>query len=250
MIIEEYRMKKLFLLSLLVGLALVVAAATHHYFGGIASEAMLAQPGESVLQKTGLPVVEIMKRAESGDAVMQYNLGQMFSEGEGVQKDEKTASPWFIRAADQGLVQAQAGIGARYLVGVGVPTDWNKGMSWLEKASMQEHSIAQMVLGTLYLGQGPKAPPYFVVNYDRAFHWMLKSSRNGYAHAQEVVSRMYADGIGTKSDNKKARTWLIKAAEGGSEAAMKNLATAYEQGILGFGKDLNEARKWRERSNR
>lgn len=247
--IKEYRMKKLFLVSL-VGLVLVGGAVTYRYVGDHTSEELLAQPGESVLQKTGLKVAEILKRAESGDAVMQYNLGQMFSEGEGVQKNEKTASSWLIRAAEQGLDQAQAAIGARYLVGVGVSTDWNEGMSWLEKASMQEHPIAQMVLGALYLGQGPKAPPKFIVNYDRAFHWMLKSARNGFAAAQEVVSRMYADGIGTKADDKEAWTWLIKAAEGGSEAAMKNIATACEQGSLGFGKDLSEAGKWCERSNR
>jgi TPR repeat protein len=45
--------------------------------------------------------------AEQGHASAQYNLGQMYREGEGVPQDDKTAAKWYTLAAEQGHVKAQ-----------------------------------------------------------------------------------------------------------------------------------------------
>ena len=42
--------------------------------------------------------------AEQGDAVAQFNLGQMYRTGRGVQQNSETAVMWYTKAAEQGDV--------------------------------------------------------------------------------------------------------------------------------------------------
>lgn len=176
MIIEEHRMKKLFLVSLLVGLVLVGAAATYRYSGSHASGKLLAQPGESVLQKTGLKVAEILKRAENGDGAMQYNLAQIYDYGEGVKIDHEKAAYWLLNAAEKGLPAAQMGIGAWYLEGRRIRADWHKGIYWLEKAAKQDDAMAQVLLAAVYLGEANSMPSSFAPNPNKSFYWMLTAA--------------------------------------------------------------------------
>ena len=45
--------------------------------------------------------------AEQGRASAQFNLGQLYREGQGVPKDYKTAVKWYTLAAEQGHAKAQ-----------------------------------------------------------------------------------------------------------------------------------------------
>ena len=45
---------------------------------------------------------ELVKKAESGDALAQLNLGSFFYHGQGVGKDEKEAVKWYTKSAEQG----------------------------------------------------------------------------------------------------------------------------------------------------
>ena len=45
--------------------------------------------------------------AEQGFAKAQFNLGQSYAQGRGVQQNYEQAIKWFLKAADQGIVPAQ-----------------------------------------------------------------------------------------------------------------------------------------------
>ena len=47
------------------------------------------------------------KAAEQGDAEAQYNLGNMYYHGHGVDVNHKKAVEWFKKAAEQGHRRAQ-----------------------------------------------------------------------------------------------------------------------------------------------
>ena len=47
------------------------------------------------------------KAAEQGDAMAQFNLGQCYTNGTGVEKDEQKAVEWYKKAAEQGHAGAQ-----------------------------------------------------------------------------------------------------------------------------------------------
>ncbi len=61
--------------------------------------------------------------AEQGDALTQYNLGQMYRTGQGVPQDYKTAVKWYRLAAEQGHASAHYNLGVRYHKGNGVIQD-------------------------------------------------------------------------------------------------------------------------------
>ena len=73
--------------------------------------------------------------AQAGDAIAQYNLGVMYSDGNGVIKDGAEAVRWYRLAADQGLAEAQSNLGGMYFEGSGVPRDIVTAHMWLNIAS-------------------------------------------------------------------------------------------------------------------
>ena len=57
---------------------------------------------------------KLIQKAEAGDAIAQYNLGNKYYEGKDVLKDYKEAVKWYRKAADQGLANAQNNLGSMY----------------------------------------------------------------------------------------------------------------------------------------
>ena len=74
----------------------------------------------------------------------------MYSHGEGVPQDYKTAVDWFRLAADQGYSVAQHNLGSMFDNGNGVSQDKKKAAKWFRDAAEQGNSGAQYNLGLLY----------------------------------------------------------------------------------------------------
>ena len=67
------------------------------------------------------------KAANQGDALAQFNMGVMYYEGQGVNKNYVLARQWYEKAANQGRAAAQAALGWMYFQGEGVIRDREKG---------------------------------------------------------------------------------------------------------------------------
>ena len=61
--------------------------------------------------------VESKKRADSGDADAQVNLGLLYAKGEGVPKDYAQVRQWYEKGAAQGHAGAQNNLGELYEFG-------------------------------------------------------------------------------------------------------------------------------------
>jgi len=85
----------------------------------------------------------LLKGADQGDVVAQYNLGLMYSTGDGVPKDAVAAVSWYRKAGDQGLAEAQANLGTMYATGDGVPKDFVMAYMWCNLAAAQGDGIAK-----------------------------------------------------------------------------------------------------------
>ena len=73
--------------------------------------------------------------AEQGDANVQFNLGVMYAEGQGVKQDDFEAVKWYRKAAEQGDADAQAILGFSYLLGQsGVQVNKSLAKEWFGKA--------------------------------------------------------------------------------------------------------------------
>lgn len=62
--------------------------------------------------------------AEQGNASAQFNLGLMYHEGRGIEKDGKQAAYWYGKAAEAGVLDAQFNLALLYEAGGGVPQDY------------------------------------------------------------------------------------------------------------------------------
>ena len=89
--------------------------------------------------------------AEGGDADAQFNLGQAYRLGRGVQLDLSAARVWFERAARSGHVDAETTLGLLTFQN----GDRVTGLKWLKAAADQGEPRALLVYGTaLFNGDG------------------------------------------------------------------------------------------------
>jgi TPR repeat protein len=85
---------------------------------------------------------ETMAEANQGDAIAQYNLGLMYSSGEGVPENDAQAVRWYRKAADQGDAMAQTNLGLMYAKGEGVPENRIRAYVWWSMAKTQGNEKA------------------------------------------------------------------------------------------------------------
>lgn len=78
--------------------------------------------------------------AEQGDATAQYNLGLMYSDGQGVPQDYAEAMRWYKLAAQQGDSTAQHNLGVMYAKGQGVLQDYARSYLWFNLAATKGDS--------------------------------------------------------------------------------------------------------------
>ena len=82
---------------------------------------------------------DAQKKALNGDAKAQFQLGWMYSKGQGVPKDNTEAVKWYRLAADQGGAGAQFRLGYMYAAGEGVPKNDIKAYVWYSLAKAQSY---------------------------------------------------------------------------------------------------------------
>lgn len=178
------------------------------------------------------------RKALDGDAESQFRLGNLYSDGEGVPKDDAKAVEWYREAADHGYAKAQNNLGVMYLLGQGVPRDLTKAGEWFRKAAEQGLDASQTQLGDMYVrGEGvPK-------DAAKAMEWYLKAAEQGQVDAQFNLGAAYAFGKGVLKDAVKAVEWYRKAAEQNHVDAQNYLGWAYAKGV-GVPKDAAKAVEW------
>jgi TPR repeat protein len=104
-----------------------------------------------------------------------FELYVLYSTGDGVKLDNKTAVEWCKKAAAKGQLRACYNMGSFYATGNGVEVDTKKSLDWYEKASTGGHGKASATIGIMYhLGQEvekdeKKAEKYFTLSEDQGF---------------------------------------------------------------------------------
>jgi hypothetical protein len=87
-----------------------------------------------------------LSKAERGDPVAQYDLGERYHDGLGVARDYGVALDWFLRAAAQGNARAQMNAGMMLYLGRGSATDGAESIKWLVVAVEGGEPRAQAAL--------------------------------------------------------------------------------------------------------
>jgi TPR repeat protein len=95
-------------------------------------------------------LTEFQPLADSGDAVGQFGLAQMYGNGFGVMMDDALAIKWYTLAADQGHAQAQNNLAVMHQNGWGVPQSDEEAIRLFAGAAEQGIIEAMMALGRFY----------------------------------------------------------------------------------------------------
>ncbi|MBR5085260.1 MAG: sel1 repeat family protein, partial [Prevotella sp.] len=155
----------------------------------------------------------LMKKAESGDAEAQTQLGY-YHRGTG---DERQAMAWFTKAANQGNLDAQCEQ-ALYYIRVGGKKFVQKAIECINKAVSQGSPKALDLLGQVYeAGKGVK------MNKKRALECYAGAAEKGY-----VSSYFNAGKI--EDEPEKAIEWFSKGAELGDRRCILEMADKYFNG--------------------
>ena len=153
--------------------------------------------------------------AKNGDAKAQYNVGLMYANGQGSQKDLRKAMEWYEKAAQQDLASAQYNLATLYqAAGELDPHAYKKAAYWYEKAANNGVMQAFNNLAALYFkGNGVKKDP------QKALMLFEKAAQMGDANAQLNCGIRYAWGEEETADKLKAYEYLQKALASGKREA-------------------------------
>jgi len=117
--------------------------------------------------------------AKQNDGDGFLNLGYMYGNGLGVEKDASKAFELYMRAAKLGVVNAMLNVALDYANGRGVEEDLDKANQWYLKAAEAGNERAMFNLGCNYeYGHG------VAKNWDKAQKWYEKAAEKGNKDAE------------------------------------------------------------------
>lgn len=149
--------------------------------------------------KTHLSPSQMQEAAMKGDVHAQVKLGEIYSKGIGVKKNQTEAKKYYKLAALQGNAEAQNALGDIY---------YNNGshiraFKYYAEAANQGHAEAQRSLGVAYIQKTEfysNSDP--LVNKYRAlgYKYLKESAEQGNARGQRGLGYCYHYGVGVERD--------------------------------------------------
>ena len=183
----------------------------------------------------------MLKAHEAGNTRATYNLGQMYLNGNLVNKDETKGVALVRQSAEQHYAQAQAVLGSWVAGGrYGFAKDEVTALAWFQAAAAQNNAFAMGWLGSFYEeGKGGLTMDKLV-----ALDWYKKGGERGYAFAMEAAGRMYALGRGISPDGAESLRWFKRAVAAGYVSSYSWIGSVYDFGRGGVPKAPILAYAW------
>ena len=172
--------------------------------------------------------------ARNGHRGSQFELAELFSQGQGVPRDPQQAAFWYHQAAQQGHALSQLRLSALYVKGLGVQKDDAKARYWQRRGATQ---IRTQFVNTVrsWFGLRRKDVAQEPIH---EFQSPALTSRHLTIRVNQkdpkslyALGILYAEGIGVKQDLPKAIQLLGQAAAAGVPAARKHQAVAVDKMI-------------------
>src|SRR5439155_1706214 len=109
----------------------------------------------------------LKRQAENNNATAQFNLGEMYANGQDINKNKEEAVRWYIKAAEKKKEKASSVFDALIqLAKEGIPL----AREWVEKQAENGNATAQFTLGNMYANeQGVDK------NVEKAAEWYIKA---------------------------------------------------------------------------
>ncbi len=125
-----------------------------------------------------------LKKAETGKAASQYDVGMMYLKGRGVSQDATQGRQWLEKAAAQSHEKAVTRLAILLFKGEGGAPDYTRARQLLSGVS-ESSALAEYYLGEIYAtGKGVPRDPRV------AMQWYRKAAANGFNMAGGKVINM------------------------------------------------------------
>lgn len=179
----------------------------------------------------------LLETEASGNPLVQYNLGVLYEEGLGLDRDIQRAIVYYRRAAENGFAPAQLRYAQFLLHGENIPADRVAAEQWYIAAAEQGNAIAQYSLAVMLLDRKDDS-----VAHERGLSWLLLAAEKGNEEAQYTLGINYFHGGGLAQDYAKAGLYLSSSAEAGRADAQYYLAIL---NLEGWGRSADPAEAWK-----
>lgn len=159
----------------------------------LAAYCMLDGTGYRTYSDLRIPFEVYTEAGMEGDYECAYNLAVEYDHGYPpyVPQNPFTASYYFKLAADSGSARAQFEMGNRYFDGTGVEIDFQQAEAYWEAAAQQGMAAAQYNLGCLLDGSLTGGPSLTTYEPERAGYWLEQAARNGHKDAAQLLNLRY-----------------------------------------------------------
>ncbi len=177
------------------------------------------------------------KAAKAGNTTAMVNLGSIYEGDWGNTPDYKQALKWYKKAAELGDKDGKFNYANMYHYGRGVRKNRQKAYTFFRELYLDGYSDALFYMGYCnYFGYAvPK-------DYVKSLGFYLMGATEGDFYCCNELGVMFAKGHGVKKDFQAAFSWYQKGAAYGDGLAISNLAYCYETG-QGVDTDINTAIK-------
>lgn len=165
------------------------------------------------------------KAAASGHSTAMAELGARYSDGRGVEINERKSLKLIQKSADLGNPLGMSSLGGKYVLGQGVAKDIEKARELFLKAAEKNDSTAQFWLGYLY-SEGLGVP----MSFDEAKKWYERSIASGDPDGASRIGQLYENGTGTPKNPKVAMEWYARAAKKNSPEGHYLMAYYIDEG--------------------
>lgn len=175
------------------------------------------------------------RAAAQGDAKAFFNIGVIYQYDT---PDIGKAIEYYLKSGEMGYADAWTTLASMYQYGDGVEPDIGKAVEYWQKAADLDDASACYTLGTMYYsGEGVEK------DIGRAAEYWQKAADLGVAQAYINLGMMYYTGEGVGQDYERAVTYLTQAAEQEDLTAMFMLGECCRLG-QGLEKDPAKAAEW------
>ena len=106
-----------------------------------------------------------------GVAEAQYNLGLIYSRGEGITRDDKEATKWYKLSAEQHVTGAQSNLGLMYERELGVAQNYIEAHKWFNIARIKGIKIGHK---NVTIVEKKMTPGQIIIAVGLAREWLEK----------------------------------------------------------------------------
>lgn len=213
------------------------------YYGKLLSE------GNGVKRDAQQGANYLLKAAEAGFPMGQYEIAHAYKNGNGVVKNTDQAISWLTKAANNGVGKAQFELALCYVNGDGVPVDFDQATGWFSAVLSKSHGkqfqklfetgSENSLAGTPYHAYLKGLKYYNEKDFDNALKQFKSVEKAKQKEGKTMQGVVYANKDYAKHDLKKGVKTLKDAAKT-IPMAMYLLGGMYEAG-RGVDKDMNQA---------